>query len=618
MIRRPRLFVLTIALSLAASGLGAARAEASGKDPGILRIIKQMTLEEKIGQLFVLQVYGKSADTADATDVAANRKLYGLDNAQQLIAKYRPGGIIYYSVDPPNVTNAQQVAHLSNGIQQAAMGARVPIPSLIATDQEQGPVVSRIPAPFTQFPGSQALAAGRQARDAYTTSKITGEELRAIGVNQDYAPDADVNVNPANPVIGVRSFGSDPKLTAKFVAAEVDGYQAANAIPTAKHFPGHGDTDTDSHTGVPTINHTREQWERLDMPPFKEAIAHGVDSIMTAHIIVPALDPSGDPATLSQPIMTGILRNQLHYDGVVVTDALGMQGVRDKYGDDRVPILALKAGVDQLLKPPTDTAGNGIFQLQYDSVLNAVRSGELSEARIDQSVYRILRLKQRHGLFKHPYVDESAVGAKVGTPQHLATEQRVTDGTTTLIKNTGGGPEGQGGGKNAVLPLPKDNRKIFVTGWGVATTQTLAADIAKRGPATSVLQTGLSPTQAQIDQSVAQAQTNDLVVVTTNRAWDVSTDAGHQGPGQMNLVKALVATGKPVIVTAVRDAYDIAYFPEATTYLATYSYTPAALESLTKVLYGEISPRGRLPVTIPVAGQPDQVLYPFGHGLGYR
>jgi beta-N-acetylhexosaminidase len=605
---RRRLVILVAAFCLAVSGFGAARADArpgqGTRDPSIVRIIKRMTLEEKVGQLFVLQVYGKTADTADPTDVAKNRLLYGLDNAQQLIARYRPGGIIYYSVDPPNVTDPAQVAHLSNGIQQAAMSARVPIPALIATDQEQGPVVSRIPAPFTQFPGSQALAAGRQAKDAYTTSKITGRQLRAIGINQNYAPDADVNVNPANPVIGVRSFGSDPSLVAQFVGAQVDGYQAANVIPTAKHFPGHGDTNLDSHTAVPTINHTREQWEQLDLPPFREAIARGVDSIMTAHIIVPSLDPSGDPATLSRPILTGILRNQLRYDGVVVTDALGMQGVRDKYGDDRVPILALKAGVDQLLKPPTDATGRGIFQLQYDSVLAAVRSGELSEARIDQSVYRILRLKKKHGLFTHPFVDESEVPSRVGTPAHQAVEQQVTDRTTTLIKN-------------GMLPLSANGRKIFVTGWGVATTQTLANAIAKRGPVTSVLQTGLSPTQAQIDQSVAQANNNDLVVVTTNRAWDISPESGHNGPGQMNLVKALVATGKPVIVVAARDAYDIAYFPEVTTYLATYSYTPAALESLTRVLFGEISPSGKLPVTIPVAGRPDQTLYPFGHGLGY-
>jgi beta-N-acetylhexosaminidase len=592
---------------VAVAGIGSGTANAAqashkpGKDQRVLKILNKMTLEEKVAQLFVLQVYGTSADTTDPTAVAANQKLYGVDNAQQLIAKYHPGGIIYYSVDPPNVTSPAQVAHLSNGIQRAAMRQRVPIPVTIATDQEQGAIVSRIPAPFTQFPGSQALGAGRTPKDAYTSAKITGEELKAIGINTDYAPDSDVNVNPANPVIGVRSYGSDPTLVSQFAAQAVDGYQAAGVIPTAKHFPGHGDTDTDSHTGVPIINHTKEQWEKLDLPPFKADIAHGIDSIMTAHIIVPALDPSGDPATLSKPILTGILRDQLHYDGVVVTDALGMQGVRDKYGDDRVPVLALQAGVDELLKPPTDAAGNGLFKVQYDAVLNAVKSGQLTESRIDQSVYRILRVKLNHGLFQHPYVDESKVAKRVGTPSHLAAEQEITDRTTTLVKN-------------AVLPLPKDGRKVFVTGYGVSTTQTLANDIGKRGPATSVLQTGISPSQATIDEAVARAKDNDLTVVTTNAAWNTKAN----GPGQQNLVKALVATGKPVIVASVRDAYDIGYFPEASTYLVTYGYTPASLESLTKVLFGEISPQGKLPVTIPVAGHPDQTLYPYGYGLTFE
>jgi beta-N-acetylhexosaminidase len=601
MSRRRRLIAVGAASIVAAAGLGTGTASAAsghrpGNDKSVLKIMDRMTLEEKVAQLFVLQVYGTSADTTDPTAVAANRKLYGVDNAQQLIAEYHPGGIIYYSVDPPNVTSPAQVAHLSNGIQQAAMAQRVPIPVTIAADQEQGSIVSRIPAPFTQFPGSQALGAGRDPQDAFTSAKITGQELMAIGINTDYAPDSDVNVNPANPVIGVRSYGSDPALVSQFAAQAVDGYQAAGVIPTAKHFPGHGDTATDSHTGVPIINHTREQWEKLDLPPFQADIAHGVDSIMTAHIIVPALDPSGDPATLSKPILTGILRDQLHYDGVVVTDALGMQGVRDKYGDDRVPVLALRAGVDELLKPPADAAGNGLYQVQYNAVLNAVKSGELSEARIDQSVYRILRLKLKHGLFQHPYVDEGKVAEVVGTPAHLATEQKITDKTTTLVKND-------------ALPLKKDVGKVFVTGYGVVTTQTLANDIAKRGPATSVLATGTSPSQATIDQSVAQAENNDLTVVTTNAAWNRTA--------QQNLVKALLATGKPVIVVSVRDAYDIGYFPEAKNYLVTYGYTPASLESLTKVLFGELDPTGKLPVMVPVAGHPDQTLYPFGYGLSF-
>ncbi|KWX11000.1 beta-N-acetylhexosaminidase, partial [Carbonactinospora thermoautotrophica] len=182
------------------------------------------------------------------------------------------------------------------------------------------------------------------------------------------------------------------------------------------------------HYGLPLITHTREQWERIDALPFRAAIKAGVDVIMTAHIVVPALDPAGDPATLSRPILTGLLREHLGYDGVVITDALDMAGVRQKYGDERVPVLAIKAGADMLLMPPD-------LDIAYRSVLAAVRSGEISQARLDESVLRILRLKAKRGLFADPYVDPGAAPGRVATPRHLAAAQRVADRTVTLIKD---------------------------------------------------------------------------------------------------------------------------------------------------------------------------------------
>jgi beta-N-acetylhexosaminidase len=348
----------------------------------------------------------------------------------------------------------------------------------------------------------------------------------------------------------------------------------------------------DSHTGLPVISHTRQQWDQLDRPPFAAAVASGIDSIMTAHIVVPSLDPSGDPATLSAPILTGILRNELRYDGVVITDALTMEGVRQKYGDARVPVLALKAGVDQLLMPPD-------LELAYNSVLAAVRGGELTEQRIDQSVLRILRLKYQRGLVAGPYVDESTVDGTVGTPAHAAVAQRVTNRTVTLVKN------------DRLLPLAAGSgRRTLVTGWGVATTAGLAADLSRRGVLADALETGVTPTQAQIDAAVAAARARDLVVVSTNRAW--------ASPAQQQLVNALVGTGTPVIAVAVRDPYDIAYFPTVAAYLATYSYAAVSLEAVTRVLFGEIAPSGRLPVTIPAAGSPTTTLYPYGYGLTLR
>ncbi|MGH8822965.1 MAG: glycoside hydrolase family 3 protein [Jiangellaceae bacterium] len=562
----------------------------------IVNRIRRMTLEEKVGQLFVTYAYGPTVDTNDPRNQTDPR--VGAANARELIDKYKLGGIIYFAWSD-NVNNPHQIANLSNGIQDAALSQRMSIPMLITTDQEQGLVV-RVGPPATQFPGNMALGAGRSAGDAYTAARITGQELRALGINQNYGPVADVNVNALNPVIGVRSFGEDPQLAAELTAAQVAGYQGQDGVAaTAKHFPGHGDTDTDSHTGVPWIFHSEEEWWELDAPPFWAAVDAGIGSIMTAHIIVPGLlddcdvetQEGCDPATLAPEILTGLLRDELGYDGVVVTDSLGMQGVRDKYGDDRIPVLALKAGVDMLLMAQD-------LELAYNSVLDAVRDGELSERRIDQSVYRILRLKFQRGLFHNPFVDVDKVDDVVGVPEHYAEAQRITDATTTLVANDAD-----------LLPLAADSRNVLVTGWGVATTQTLANAIGRRGPTSEVYQTGANPSQAVIDHAVARAEANDLVVVTTMNAWNPNR--------QRDLVKALVATGKPVVVIGVRDAYDIAYFTEAETYLATYSYTVSALEAVTKVLFGEIAPVGRLPVTIPIAGDPDTALYPYGHGLGY-
>lgn len=565
--------------------------DGEAKNGWIVSKIEHMTLEEKVGQLFVTYAYGETADTTAPADVAANRSAHGVDNAAQLVQKYHLGGVIYFAWSN-NVKDPQQIAGLSNGLQSVAMGQRLPIPLLISTDQEQG-VVVRVGPPATQFPGNMALGATRSAESAATAARITGQELRALGVNQDYAPVADVNVNARNPVIGVRSFSEDPSLVSDLVAAQVYGFQEqADVAATAKHFPGHGDTAVDSHYGLPVITHTQEELERIDLPPFKAAIERGIDSIMTAHIVVPALDDSGDPATLSKPIMTGLLRERLGYDGVVVTDSLGMAGVREKYGDARVPVLALKAGVDQLLMPPS-------IDLAYNAVLDAVRSGELTEQRIDESVYRILRLKHYRGLFQDPYVDVERIPSVVGTPEHLAAAQDIADRSVTLVKDDAG-----------LLPLDSAGRDVLVTGWGVGTTATVAEAMHRRGAATSTYETGLSPSDAKIEAAAAKAEQSDLVVVTTNKAWTNTR--------QQTLVARLLETGTPVVVLAVRDPYDIAHLPDAQTYLATYSYAGPSLEAAVKVLYGEITPAGKLPVTIPRADDPDAALYPFGHGLGFR
>ncbi len=569
-------------------------------DRRLRRIIAGMSLEEKVGQLFVMRVYGHSATDPDQADIDANLKEIGVRTAAELVSTYHVGGIIYFAW-AHNTRDPHQIAALSNGIQQAALGERSRVPLLISTDQEHG-IVCRVGEPATLLPGVMALGAGGSRSDTRRAAWIAGAELAALGINQNYAPDADVNVNPANPVIGVRSFGSDPQAVAELVAAQVKGYQGAGVAATAKHFPGHGDTSTDSHTGLPVIEHTRQEWEELDAPPFRAAIRARIDSVMTAHIVVPALDPSEDPATLSRPILTGILREELGYDGVVVTDSLGMEGVRTKYGDDRVPVLALLAGVDQLLNPPN-------LSVAWNAVLEAVQGGEISEARVEESVLRILRLKTRLGLFRDPFVSGRGVDRTVGIRKHLLDADRIAERTTTLLADPG-----------ALLPLSRrTHRRLLVVGADPASpsgttgppTATLAGAFTELGFSATALSTGTAPNQAKIAEAVAAAQGRDAVVVAT---YNITASSA-----QLALVEALVATGVPVVAVAIRNPYDAAHLTGrgVAAVLASYSWTDVELRAAARVIAGRARPEGRLPVPVQRADDPARVLYPVGHGLSY-
>ncbi|WP_405193866.1 glycoside hydrolase family 3 protein [Streptomyces anulatus] len=604
--RRTLLTATAAATAAAATGVLAVPSAASADstdastDRRLRRIIAGMSLEEKVGQLFVMRVYGHSATEPDQADIDANLKEIGVRTAAELISTYHVGGIIYFTW-AHNTRDPHQIADLSNGLQRAALAGRSRLPLLVSTDQEHG-IVCRVGEPATLLPGAMALGAGGSRSDTRRAAWIAGAELAALGVNQNYAPDADVNVNPANPVIGVRSFGSDPAAVAALVAEQVKGYQGAGVASTAKHFPGHGDTSTDSHTGLPVINHTRAQWEELDAPPFRAAIRARIDSIMTAHIVVPALDPSEDPATLSRPILTGILREELGYDGVVVTDSLGMEGVRTKYGDDRVPVLALLAGVDQLLNPPN-------LSVAWNAVLEAVRGGEISEARVDESILRILRLKSRLGLFRDPFVSRRGVERTVGSRAHRAAADRIAERTTTLLADPG-----------TLLPLSRrSHRNLLVVGADPASpsgttgppTSTLASAFGELGFTARALSTGTAPNQAKIAEAVAAAGGRDAVVVATYNVTATSS--------QRTLVTALVATGVPVVTVAVRNPYDVAHLTGTgvAASLAAYSWTDVELRAAARVIAGHADPEGTLPVPVQRADDPTQVLYPVGHGLSY-
>ncbi|MFG2879243.1 glycoside hydrolase family 3 protein [Streptomyces sp. NPDC048337] len=583
------------AAGVASTALGIRRAPEDDHRPGDLapgrhpdrarlrRLMDGMSLAEKVGQLFVSRAYGHSATDPDPADAEKNQSLFGVRTAAELVSRYHLGGVIYFAW-AHNTRTPRQIAELSVGLQQAALASGAGIPLLLSTDQEHG-VVARIGKPATLLPGAMALGASGSTAEARRAARIAGRELAAMGVRQDYAPVADVNVNPANPVIGVRSFGAAPHAVADLVAAQVRGYQSAGVAATAKHFPGHGDTETDSHVGLPVMRHTRAVWEELDEPPFRAAVEAGVDAVMTAHIVFPALDPSGDPATLSKPIVTGILRERLGFRGVVVTDALDMAGVRQKYGDDRVPVLALLAGCDQLLNPPD-------LGLAHRSVLAAVEAGELTEARIEESVLRILELKARRGLFDEAAPAAAELDATVGIPEHLEAADEIAAATTTLLANPAG-----------LLPLDASaGPRLLVTGTDPASPS------GTTGPPTAVLAReltvlGCRAEVAAPDRAVAAAAGHTAVLVCTYNVPE------GESP-QRTLVADLVATGVPVVVVAIRNPYDPARLPACAAELATYSWTDVEMRAAARGLTGAVRPAGRLPVAVP--GR-----YPLGHGLSY-
>jgi beta-N-acetylhexosaminidase len=335
--------------------------------------------------------------------------------------------------------------------------------------------------------------------------------------------------------------------------------------------------------------------------------------VMTAHVVMPLLQSDCDvatqvgcdPATLDPEILTGLLRDGLGYDGVVITDALNMAGVREKYGDERIPVLALKAGADMpmMVDTTTDTVS---LDVAYNAVLNAVRSGEITERRIDESVRRVLELKRDRGLFRDPFVSERKAPRKLGTRRHLATAARVGDHSVTLVKNDAG-----------LLPLkPGGGQKVLVTGYrSVSDTLNaqpaahLAAALREHGLPSELFETGTSPDAATIASAVSRAAASDLVVVATSNA--------SGSAAQRNLVDALLGSEKPVVLAATRNPYDIAALTQAPTYIASYSWTAPSMQAVARVLLGETNPVGKLPVRIPAADDPNVTLYPYGHGLGY-
>lgn len=522
------------------------------------------SLKEKIGQLFVFGFHGYEPT----------------EHIKQLIETNGIGGTIYFS---RNVKDARQVHKLSGELQSMSKKAGKP-PLFVAIDQEGG-MVARLVEGVTLMPGNMALGAAGSPEGAKETARICGEELRQLGITMNYAPCIDVNNNPDNPVINVRSYSDRSDVVAEFGAAAVAGYQSARVAATVKHFPGHGDTSIDSHHELPVLPHNRERLDAIELKPFVAAIAAGTDCMMTAHVCLPALDASGVPSTLSETVITGLLRNELGYDGIVVTDCLEMDAIDKNYGPEQGSIKALQAGADMVLISHTFEKQ----QAALEAVAAAVSKGELAEARIHEALDRVMRLKEKLKL-EEPLLPWEQVEQAFGTEANKSVARSWSEASVTLVKNEG-----------SLLPL---NREVSTLVLWPDIVPVSVADEMLSGDGT--LGRFLSELGANIIERKMNSE-NPLEGLDTFGQIIVVTYDASKHPLERDIARAVVSRAAArTVAVSVRNPLDLLLYSDVQTYLAVYECRPLALASAAKALIGELIPTGKLPLDISAA-------YPFGY-----
>jgi beta-N-acetylhexosaminidase len=524
-----------------------------------------MTLEEQIGQVLAIGFF-EPMPTQETID---------------LIQKYHVGNIILFK---RNIQNVQQVRELTQYLQRLAREAGHQQPLLVMIDQENG-MVRRFGEHTTIFPGNMALGAIGSEQVAYEVALATGRELQALGINMNLAPDVDVNNNPANPVIGVRSFGEDPRLVARLGVAMVKGYHDAGVVTTLKHFPGHGDTAVDSHRSLPTLPYAVERLDSLELIPFKHAIEAGAETIMTAHLYLPLLMRDEMlPATISREVITHLLRERLHFPGVIISDCMEMRAVSDTVGVDQGTVKALQAGVDLVLV----SHHADLQRRSIEALYAALRNGTLSEERVQDAAGRVVHLKARTLSWNAPSQDSLAL---IGNEAHRRLRDDAYARSTTLVRDN-----------NALLPLRlhPEQRLLLLFLQPAIFSGAVDAEFSCDALIEAIQQRHASVDTLVLTEQTLQADASnlwravdraDLIIVVTANA--------NQDAYQAQIVQQLLHMKKAVIGIAAYNPYDLLAFPELGTYLATYEYTPPAFAAVARVLFGEAQPQGKLPVSIP-------------------
>jgi beta-N-acetylhexosaminidase len=560
------------------------------------KTLHKMTVEEKVGQVFMIWC------RASFLNVESPEYLQWLDAMQ----KYHVGSFtVSVHVDGPFLlrTEPYEVAELLNRLQQKSK-----LPLLFAADFERG--LSNRLLGATNFPHAMAFGADGKIEDAESFGRITAEEARAIGIHWNFFPDADVNSNPANPIINTRSFGEDPKQVGDMVTAYIKGAHEAGMLTTVKHFPGHGDTATDSHLGVASVNGDRAHLDSIELPPFRQAIAAGVDSVMVAHVTVPALD--SDPnhvATISPIIVSDLLEKQLAFTGVIVTDALDMAGLTHLFASNigREAVEAFKAGNDLLIIPPDLGAA-------YDSMVKAVRSGEISQKRLDHSVLKILKMKSALGLNKSRTVNLSTIATVVGKPENIAFGQQVADAAITLVRDNGKVlPLKSKGTATTGLPyMTKEETHnqvvavLFSDDMRTDSGRAFGREFRARIPDARVIYVDPRTAAGMSDEvlkAVDEAQTVVAAVYVIPTAGKIGNSVAMADATGTLLQQMLDHAAEKTAVVAMGNPYLAGDFPKIENYMCTFSNASVSEMSAIKALFGEIPIRGHLPVSIPNIAQ---------------
>ncbi len=531
-----------------------------------------LSLRQKVGQMLMPWVLG------DYT--ALNTPEF--DHLRELVQTQEVGGIVM-SLGAP-LEFAQKV-----NMMQAL--ARVPL--LISSDVENGAAM-RLTAgwalPYdiqlghaTEFPPQMAFGAAGDEKLAYDLGRVTALESRAAGIHVGFAPVVDVNINPANPIINTRSFGADPKLVSRMAAADIRGMQEAGLQATAKHFPGHGDVSTDSHLGLPILTIPRARADSVELVPFRAAIAAGVSSIMSAHIAFPAITGDTVPATLTPKLLTGLLRQDLGFKGLVYTDALDMGGIVTRYGPAQAAVLAVQAGADVLLMPPDVPAA-------LAAVVAAVQSGQIPQARIDQSVRRILEAKAQAGVDRSRFVDLNRIPHVIAIPAHLEVAQRAAAEGLTVAQD-----------RAHLLPIQPGKRVLSIVYSDDDNTldgRTFQAALRQRLRTVQTAYVDTRTPQAGLDSLLTAADNVDVVFFSPFVQWRDQKGSIYMDARVADLIQRIAAK-KPEIVTSFGNPYILSQFPQAGTYVLAWGPQDVMQEAAVRGLTGLAPITGTLPIPIP-------------------